>query len=69
MAKKPTVSDPETIKLALYQESKSTFVATDADVKKFQECQASGFSFDSAIGLFFLAKKLEQDKAARGAER
>lgn len=67
MTKLAIVSDADKIKEALYERSNGTLIATDDDVKKFQECQAAGFSFESAVGLFFQVKAMAEERASRGA--
>lgn len=68
MPTQAAVSDPEKIKQALYQRSQFTLVATDEDVRSFQDCEAAGFSFESAIGLFFLQKTIAKDNMSRTAK-
>lgn len=68
MPTQSTVSDPEKIKQALYERSQFTLIATDEDVRSFQDCEAAGFSFESAIGLFFLQKTIATDKMSSVAK-
>ncbi|MDR9836946.1 MULTISPECIES: hypothetical protein [Herbaspirillum] len=65
MPTQTAVSDSEKIKHALYERSQFTLIATDEDVRSFQDCEAAGFSFESAIGLFFLQKTIVKDNMSR----
>lgn len=67
MIKQDFVSEADKIKEALYKNSGGAVIVTDDDVKKFQECQAAGFSFQSAVGLFFQVNAMEQEAASRAA--
>ncbi|MDR9836975.1 MULTISPECIES: hypothetical protein [Herbaspirillum] len=67
MTKQDIVSEAVKIKEALYEHSGGTVIVTDDDVKEFQKCQAAGFSFQSAVGLFFQVKAMAQEAASRAA--